>query len=68
MTHRKYLLKAVSLFGSQAELARRLDVAPQRVSAWLRRDKGINPSMAVRIEQITKRVVKKEQLCPQVFK
>ncbi|MBU2788608.1 helix-turn-helix domain-containing protein [Acidithiobacillus sp. VAN18-1] len=60
------LKRAISHFGSQASLARRLGVVPMAVSHWLKRQR-IPPHQAIAIERATNGAVRREELRPDIF-
>lgn len=63
---RESLYSLLAFFGgSQAELARRLNVSRQCVHAWMARGR-ISKDCAVLADKITKRQIKKEDLRPDV--
>ena len=57
--------KAVEHFGSQAKLAKALDLGPMAVSSW--RKRGVPLRRAVQIEQLTGGVITAAELCPEPF-
>ncbi len=58
------LRKAISILGTQADLARLLDVTPQAVTHWLNGARPIAPLKAVAIEELTKGQVTRLELRP----
>ena len=58
------LKQAIGIVGTQAELARRLDVKPQQLGQWLAGTRPIPPEHAASIEQITGGVVTARALRP----
>ncbi|VEI25147.1 phage protein [Bordetella bronchiseptica] len=60
--HRPALRRACALLGSRAALARAIDVKPQQIDNWLRRDKEIDPVYCARIEAATDKQVTRQQL------
>ena len=64
----KELLKAIELAGSQAELGRLIGKSQSHIYNWLNRDKMIPALAAKQIESALGGKVKKENLCPEVFR
>lgn len=56
--------EAARLLGSQAELARQLDVRTPTVSQWCSGDRPIPAARAIQIEALTNGQVKRVELCP----
>jgi len=61
----EYLTRAIEIIGSQAELARRINVQPQAVTNWLN-GKNMSPESAAAIERETGGKVRADQLVPTV--
>jgi DNA-binding transcriptional regulator YdaS (Cro superfamily) len=59
------LQRAIDAVGSQAELARSLDVLPQHITNWKRR--GVPAERCIAIEEATKSAVTRYELRPDVF-
>jgi DNA-binding transcriptional regulator YdaS (Cro superfamily) len=63
--HEDALKKAIDLFGgSQSELARALNIDPNRVNNWLNRDRGISYEYAYAIELLTNGRINRYDLAP----
>ncbi len=60
--------KVVSIFGSQAELGRRLQVKRATVNSWVKARNKIPPVMAIKIEELTDSKVTRSDLRPDLFK
>lgn len=61
----KALRKAIDALGSQAELARKLDVSDMAVSQWKKR--GVPPERCRDIEAATGGAVTRYELRPDIF-
>ena len=59
------LNKAFKIYGSQAKLARALNIAPMAVSKW--KTKGVPPQRALEIERITSGAITRQDLRPDLF-
>ena len=59
------LSKAFTLFGSQAKLARALNIAPMAVSKW--KTNGVPPERALEIERLTSGAITRQDLRPDLF-
>lgn len=57
--------KAIDAVGTQAELARRLNVTDMAISQWKKR--GVPPERCIPIEDATDRAVTRYELRPDVF-
>lgn len=55
----------IKKIGSQQKFAELCGVSQQLVSVWLH--SSITPKHALHIEKVTKKSLKKEQLCPEIF-
>nr|WP_315492532.1 Cro/CI family transcriptional regulator [uncultured Pseudomonas sp.] len=57
-------LAAAKIIGSQAKMAKLLDVKPPTVSQWCSGERPIPAARAVQIENLTQGQIKRESLCP----
>lgn len=64
----KGLDRAISYFGSQAELGRRLGVKRTTVNSWVKKRSVIPAHRAVSIEKLTEKIVLRQDLRPDLFK
>ncbi|NBQ17307.1 helix-turn-helix domain-containing protein [bacterium] len=55
----------INFYGSQKELAKKLNVKQQTISYWL--TKSISIKGAVKIEKLTKGEIKKQHIRPDIF-
>ncbi|MEG0968515.1 MAG: Cro/CI family transcriptional regulator [Pseudomonas sp.] len=56
--------EASRLLGSQAEMARRLEVAAPTVNQWCSGERSVPPKRALQIEALTNGAVGRADLCP----
>lgn len=56
--------EAIEILGSQASLAKALEVKPPTIAQWAKDGRPVPPARAVQIEAATSGKVKKEDLCP----
>jgi len=56
--------EASRLLGSQAEMARRLNVTAPTVNQWCSGERAVPPKRALQIEAITNGAVGRADLCP----
>ncbi|MBF8729746.1 helix-turn-helix domain-containing protein [Pseudomonas guariconensis] len=56
--------EASRVLGSQAELARRLNVAAPTVNQWCSGERAVPPKRALQIEALTDGAVSRSDLCP----
>jgi DNA-binding transcriptional regulator YdaS (Cro superfamily) len=64
MTPAEAVIKAAQILGSQAELARRLQVKAPTVSQWCSGERPVPAARALQIEALTERKVTRSDLCP----
>jgi len=64
MSPAEAVLEASRLLGSQAELARRLNVRTPTVSQWCSGSRPVPAARALQIEVLTCRAVTRVDLCP----
>ena len=61
------LQKAISILGSQSELARAIKTKQQNVWYWLNVSKEVPPKYAIPIEQATDGEVSRHEICPDIY-
>ncbi|WP_434779023.1 transcriptional regulator [Neisseria sp. Ec49-e6-T10] len=61
------LKKAISYFGTQVELGRKLGVTKSAVTSWKKKRNQIPAHIAVSIEKITDGAVSREDVRPDLF-
>lgn len=61
------LYQAISYFGTQTELARKLGLDKSIVTHWVKRRRNITAETAIEIENITNQTVLREHLRPDLF-
>ena len=61
------ILLAANVIGSQASLAKELGVHPTTVNSWARGRNKIPAETAIKIEKLTKSVVTRQDLRPDLF-
>lgn len=66
MKHQIALAKAITLFGTQAQLAKSLGVSAMAVSKWIKRD-NVPPHRALQIEQATHGAIHRSELRPDLW-
>lgn len=59
------LTKAITIIGSQAELARNLGIEPMAVSHW--KERGIPPKWCAKVSELTENKVTVHELRPDIF-
>lgn len=64
MTPAEAAVQAAQIVGSQAELARRLSVAPPTVNQWCSGERPVPAARALQIEDMTAGKILKSDLCP----
>lgn len=60
--------RAVELLGGQTAAAAAIGVSQPTVSNWMRGQHKVTPANAVAIERATGGAVRREELCPDIFR